>query len=1218
MRILLTALSVCLLAHIAFSQQPCPPRPAAALKLVNNDICIGHPISAQNISNANGNDLYYIWDWGDGSKFDTMQSTASPVHVYQRPQSDMCGQPNGGYVYKIKLTAQNKNDACLSHSSSSDAYAYFSPIADFIAPREVCIDDPEVAFANTTCPLNTPGTQVYWNFGDPASGAEDSSRQVHPRHKFTAIGTYKVTLTVTSFCNTSVKTMNITVREAPIIGADYTIPSTTICAPYELTVKNTSKDNITNAWSVMPETGWEFAQGTDATSENPVIRFTEAGEYTVMLQTNTMCGTRDWIGKQKIVIKSKPKVAIDTMIGSCVPFDLTPKGTVVNDGGLSSLQYLWSISGGTKSSATTLDPGSITFPVSGTFPIRFIASNMCGADTSTRNLIGKDKIQVSFTDVKDTLCNTTETYKMKAAPAGGIWTGAAIDADGVFNPSVAGIGAHKITYTVTFGACSDTKDTIIRVFGAVVSAGAAQATCSNEGASFRLTGASPVGGWWTGVGVTDSVNGIFSPTLAGEGKFTVIYNYAEPASKCISQATKDVTVNTPPTAVMDSLPASCIKTDKIFSHSSTGAVGYTWLFGDGDSSNVEKPTHAYKFGGQFTARLIVVNNKNCRDTAAQVVLVSTPPVADYIQSIDEGCTPLSVNFTNKNIAAGTVYTWNFGKGRIVTANDPGSVVFDNTFDQDTVYKIILTAETPGCAISVDTSNVTVFTKPKANFAVDYGSGCSPMTVKFSNASTGSPRTYIWNFGNGITSNEEKPSPQVYYTDTLPSTYTIHFTATNTCGNDTMERKVTVIPSTVKSFFGIDRDNGCAPLTINVSSAASYGAKVYFELGDGIISNDADFTHTFTKPGSYKVVQTAYSGGCGQDTSFKIVNVWATPSAKFDYAQFNACKDRRVQFTQSATENMNVWWVFGDGTESGQHNPLHDYGRSGVFPVKFMIEDIQHGCRSEDSSIVEVTSPIKFKIDSVRHSGCFGINTGAIVIQKDDVTGGLPTYQFSLNDSTFSDVNKSGIFSNLTGRERYVVYVRDRAGCVDTSSVYINGLPQLDLDAGRDREIELGDSTHTFVTTNAFIPIKLKWTPSGSVSCDTCESVFLKPIETTAYTIVGTGPQGCTEKTRLLVKVKMNKKVYLPNVFTPNGDGVNDFFFPNTARHIKQVNYMRVFNRWGEMVFEKKEFQPNEENSGWDGSHKGSLLVGDVYAYVVEVLLHNGLTEIYKGDVTLIR
>ncbi|KAI9549245.1 hypothetical protein GHT06_006822 [Daphnia sinensis] len=1068
MRILLTALSVCLLAHIAFSQS-CPPRPAAALKLVNNDICIGHPISVQNVSNANGNDLYYIWDWGDGSKLDTMQSTASPVHVYQRPQSDMCGQPNGGYVYKIKLTAQNKNDACLSHSSTSDAYAYFSPIADFIAPREVCIDDPEVAFANTTCPLNTPGTQVYWNFGDPASGAEDSSRQVHPRHKFTAI-----------------------VREAPIIGADYTIPSTTICAPYELTVKNTSKDNITNAWSVMPETGWEFAQGTDATSENPVIRFTEAGEYTVMLQTNTMCGTRDW------------------------------------------------------------------------------------------------------TDVKDTLCNTTETYKMKAAPAGGIWTGTAIDADGVFNPSVAGVGSHKITYTVTFGACSDTKDTIIRVFGAVVSAGVAQAACSNEGATIRLTGASPVGGWWTGVGVTDTVNGIFNPTQAGE----------EPASKCISQATKEVTVNTPPIAVMDSLPAFCVKTDKTFSHSSTGAVGYTWLFGDGDSSNVEKPTHAYKFGGQ--------------DTAAQVVLVSTPPVADYIQSIDEGCTPLSVDFTNKNIAAGTVYTWNFGKGRIATTNSPGTVVFDNTFDQDTVYKVILTAETPGCAVSVDTSNVTVFTKPKANFAVDYGSGCSPMTVKFSNASTGSPRTYIWNFGNGITSNEEKPAPQVYYTDTLPTTYTIHFTATNTCGNDTMERKVTVIPSTVKSFFGIDRDNGCAPLTINVSSAASYGAKVYFDLGDGIISNDADFTHTFTKPGTYKVVQTAFSGGCGQDTSFKIVNVWATPSAKFDHAQFNACKDRRVQFTQSATENMNVWWVFGDGTESGQHNPLHDYGRSGVFPVKFMIEDIQHGCRSEDSSIVEVTSPIKFKIDSVRHSGCFGINTGAIVIQKGDVTGGLPTYQFSLNDSTFSDVNKSGIFSNLTGRERYVVYVRDRAGCVDTSSVYINGLPQLDLDAGRDREIELGDSTHTFVTTNAFIPIKLKWTPSGSVSCDTCESVYLKPIETTAYTIVGTGPQGCTEKTRLLVKVKMNKKVYLPNVFTPNGDGVNDFFFPNTARHIKQVNYMRVFNRWGEMVFEKKEFQPNEENSGWDGSHRGSLLVGDVYAYVVEVLLHNGLTEIYKGDVTLIR
>lgn len=1216
MRILLAALSVFLLTQMAFSQS-CPPRPAAAPKLVNNDICIGQPISVQNLSNANGNDLYYIWDWGDGSKMDTTQSTASPVHVYERPISDMCSQPSGGYVYKIKLTAQNRDAACLSHSSTTDAYAYFSPIADFLAPREVCIDNPEVAFANTTCPLNTPGTKVMWNFGDPTSGSSDTSSQVHPRHTFTAVGTYTVTLTVTSFCNTSVKTMNIVVREAPEAGGSYTLPTSTVCAPYELTVSNQSKNALSSAWSVYPSTGWEFANGTDATSENPVIRFIKNGEYTLSLQITSLCGTRDWSSNQQIVVKSRPTVAMDTLVGSCVPFELNPKAQVLNDGGLPP-QYLWTISGGSKASASTLDPGNILFPLKGTFPIKFKATNTCGADSVTRFLAVRDKIEVAFTDVKDTLCTTETAVQMRALPSGGIWSGPSISNNGVFDPSKAGVGTHKLTYTVTFGACSDTRDTLVRVFGSVVDAGATQATCGNESSPTLLKGASPIGGWWSGVGVTDSVNGIFKPSVSGTGKFTVTYNYVEPTSKCINTATKEITVHTPPTAVIDSLPAFCINNAKTFNHRSTGAVTYKWVFGDGDSTTIENPSHAYRFSGHYTARLVATSIENCKDTTTQVVIVSNPPIAEYAQSINEGCTPLTVVFNNNNVVAGTVYTWDFGKGRIVSTTNPGTIIFDNTFDQDTIYKVVMTAETPGCVATVDSSHITVFTKPRANFAVDYGSGCSPLKVNFSNVSTGSPRTFYWNFGNGITSNAEKPASQTYYTDTTLRNYTIRLIATNTCGHDTMERKVTVTPSTVRAFFGVDRTEGCSPLTINVSSAATYGSKVSFDMGDGVTTNNEDFDYTFTQPGTYKVVQTAYSGGCGQDSITKIINVWATPSVDFTNSQFNACKDRRVQFTQTTSPNVSVWWTFGDGGESGQHNPLHDYGRSGTFPVKVAVEDIAHGCKNADSSIIEVTSPLKFKIDSVKHSGCYGINTGAIVIRRGDVTGGIPTYEFSINDASFSDPNKSGIFSNLKGRENYVVYVRDRSGCVDTSSAYIKGFPPLGLDAGRDREIDLGDSTQTFVTTNAYKPIDLKWTPSNSVSCDTCENVWLKPIETTTYTVSGKGPEGCTEKARITVRVVANRKVFIPNVFTPDNDGNNDYFYPYTARNVKQINYMRIFNRWGELIYEKSDFQPNEQNAGWDGRHKGTLLPPDVYVYVLELKLQNGLTEIYKGDVTLIR
>ena len=1216
MRILLTTFSFFLLLHTV-SSQTCPPRPAAAPKLVNNDICIGQPISVQNLSNENGNSLYYIWDWGDGSKLDTLQTNAAPVHIYERPISDMCSQPNGGYVYKIKLTAQNRDAGCLNHSTTTDAYAYFSPIADFVAPKEVCIDNPLVAFSNTTCPLNTPGTRILWNFGDAGSGTADTSSEVNPRHTFSDTGTFTVKLTVSSFCNTSIKTMTIIVHEAPVADADFSFPTTTVCAPYTLTMNNASKKATASTWSVQPGTGWRFINGTDANSQSPVILFTDNGEYTLNLQINSVCGTRDWVSNKKIIVKSKPTVAMDTLVGSCVPFSIKPVAMVVNEGGLTP-EYSWTIAGGSISSANTLDPGDILFSTTGTYPIKFKATNTCGADSITRYLEVSDKINILFKNIKGKLCSSEAPVQMNALPAGGVWSGTAISESGLFDPVAAGVGTFKLTYSATFGSCTDKKDTTITVIGTTVNAGAPQEACFNQGTPTTLFSATPSGGVWSGTGIIDSVKGIFDPSVSGVGSFNLTYNYSESTANCPNMAVKIFTVHQPPTAVIDSIPAFCVNDSKPFKHSSIGSVQVKWFFGDGDSTIQENPSHAYKTEGQYDVKLTVVSSQNCKDTTTRKAIVSAPAKADFTQSVDQGCTPLSVTFTNKSIGTNAVYTWHFGNGRNVTTTNPGEVIFDNNINRDTQFLITMLAVTPGCPMTKDSSYLTVYTKPKANFSYDIGSGCSPLEIGFSNVSTGSPRSFAWNFGNGKNSTLESPGKQIYYTDSTAKEYTIRLIATNTCGHDTMTRKVTVTPSSVKAFFGVDRTEGCSPLTVNVTGASSYGSKITYDLGDGTVTNDGTVQHVYTKPGTYRIVQKANGGGCGQDSVERIINVWATPSVKFSYVQFNACKDRRVQFKQTTSPNASVWWDFGDGTTSGMHDPLHDYGHSGTFKAKLFVEDITHGCKNSDSTVLDVRSPLAFKVDSIRHSGCYGVNTGAIVIRKDDVTGGLPYYEFSVNDSTFKDGNRTGIFANLKGRETYTVAVRDRAGCVDTLMVYINGFPTLSLDAGKDREIDLGDSTQTFVTTNTYRALELKWTPASTVSCDTCENVWLSPTETTTYTVAGKGTEGCIERARVTVRVVSNRKVYIPNVFSPDGDGSNDYFYPFTARNVKTINYFRIYTRWGERVFENRDFQPNEHLSGWDGKHRGIALAPDVYVYVMEIELKNGILEIYKGDVTLMR
>ena len=92
---------------------------------------------------------------------------------------------------------------------------------------------------------------------------------------------------------------------------------------------------------------------------------------------------------------------------------------------------------------------------------------------------------------------------------------------------------------------------------------------------------------------------------------------------------------------------------------------------------------------------------------------------------------------------------------------------------------------------------------------------------------------------------------------------------------------------------------------------------------------------------------------------------------------------------------------------------------------------------------------------------------------------------------------------------------------------------------------------------------------------------------------------------------------MPNNFSPNGDGMNDKFYPGGSG-INRIRYLRVFNRWGEVVFEKSDFAANDASAGWDGKYKGELLSPDVYIWSCEVICENNETLPFKGDVTLLR
>jgi gliding motility-associated-like protein len=201
---------------------------------------------------------------------------------------------------------------------------------------------------------------------------------------------------------------------------------------------------------------------------------------------------------------------------------------------------------------------------------------------------------------------------------------------------------------------------------------------------------------------------------------------------------------------------------------------------------------------------------------------------------------------------------------------------------------------------------------------------------------------------------------------------------------------------------------------------------------------------------------------------------------------------------------------------------------------------------------------------------------------------------------------------------YKLVAKDKYGCfTDTGSVFIKVWPIPTVEAGADQNLIVGQSIQLH-TKNSIDVATWQWTPSGSLSCSTCAEPKANPKQTTTYNVEVKNRGGCKNNAKLTIYVTCNNgNVFLPNTFTPNADGVNDVFYPRGSG-IATIKSLRIFNRWGEVVYERATFNVNEASSGWDGYYKGQLLSPDVYIYTCEVICQNNEVLSFKGDVSLLR
>lgn len=308
------------------------------------------------------------------------------------------------------------------------------------------------------------------------------------------------------------------------------------------------------------------------------------------------------------------------------------------------------------------------------------------------------------------------------------------------------------------------------------------------------------------------------------------------------------------------------------------------------------------------------------------------------------------------------------------------------------------------------------------------------------------------------------------------------------------------------------------------------------------------------------------------------------------------------------------------------------GSGGVLPYSFAWSDAQmqignqatnlaaglytvsitddNGCVQTNNITLTEPTPIEFLINYI-DPNCDGFETG--FIEVDSVWGGTPPYESAMGSGPFSS---NTLYENLASGT-YDITIMDNNGCEveDSGTLTAPDIPVLFM--GPDLEVDLGCDILIPVTTNNTNLIDINWTSvDNSLDCDTCLRPMANPVNSTNYVLTVTSIDNCSTTDSINVNVNKIRDVFVPNAFSPNGDGYNDNFYINANKSVSIVKTMRVFNRWGALVFEGNDIPPNDANFGWNGFFNGKLVNTGVYIWMAEVEYLDGEIIQMAGDLTI--
>lgn len=469
-------------------------------------------------------------------------------------------------------------------------------------------------------------------------------------------------------------------------------------------------------------------------------------------------------------------------------------------------------------------------------------------------------------------------------------------------------------------------------------------------------------------------------------------------------------------------------TNFTFSNTSSGATGYFWDFGDGNSSVEENPSKMYPSPGLKSVKLMVSNGVGCQAVFSlpQQLNIMDLPNPDFSADLTSSCDPSQLFKFSAAAQGAAEYLWQFGDGTVSTQASPNKI-----FSSPGTYAVSLkVTNQAGCSDSLSKqAYINIYDRESLRIIASDSSGCAPFKPKLS-SNINDAASYQWDFGNGQTSAAASFSP----TYSTPGQYnvTLKVTMASGCSFTRTEQVFIWVAANPIAGFGLSNTVGCAPLKPRITNTSTGAVSYLWSFGDNTSSNQENPEKTYIQSGQFTMKLTVTSAeGCS--ASFQLTNSISVnaPVTKFNASDTMGCPPHSVSFNNLSLGAASSLWIFSDGTTSNETNPSKIFNEAGNYDVTLVVTG-SNGCKDT----LKKSGYIRVNFDQASYtppppvSGCAPLNVSFENNDPDAIS-----YRWDFGDGyTSTAANPSHVYES-PGTYTVSLVVDNGTGCKQLYPVY---------------------------------------------------------------------------------------------------------------------------------------------------------------------------------------